>query len=136
MGGVGVHGILEVGCSVVLLCFDEHRRTHLQTSLLERSVEAMVVGTSLVFKDAEFQARSVHLNLAPPPKAVVASAKSEADLGEKKLKPDKKEEKGKKNKGKPEEKEDKSEKKSDSESSSSTSSSSESPPPKKRKKKA
>ena len=75
-GGAGVHGCSEAGCSVVLLCFDEHHRTHLRTCLLERSVEALVAGSSVVFKDTELHARSVNLNLVPPRKA--ASAQSEA----------------------------------------------------------
>ena len=140
-GGAGVQGCLEVGCSVVLLCFDEHHRKELQKHLLERSVEAMVSGKSLVFKNAELQARSVHLNLMAPPKALPATAKPEGDPEEKKAKKrdpegDLKEEKGKEHNGKSEKKEDKSEKKSDSESSSSSNSSSESPPQKKNRKKA
>ena len=76
-GGAGVHGCLEAGCSVVLLCSDEHHRTHLQKFLLERSVEAMATGNSLVFKDEALKARSVHLNLAPPPKAPAAQGEKE-----------------------------------------------------------
>ena len=62
-GGAGIHGCLELGCSVVALCYDEHHRDHLQPFLLQRAVEAMVSGKTQVFKDQELQARSVELNL-------------------------------------------------------------------------
>ena len=67
-GGAGMHGILEMGCSVVALCYDEHHRTHLQRFLVERAVEAMVQGTSLVFKEDSLQARAVDLKLLEKPK--------------------------------------------------------------------
>ena len=67
-GGAGIHGCLEMGCSVVALCYDEHHRTHLQTFLLQRAVEAMVSGQTLMFKDEDLQARSIELNLAEEPK--------------------------------------------------------------------
>ena len=63
-----MHGILEMGCSVVALCYDEHHRTHLQRFLVERAVEAMVQGTSLVFKEDSLQARVVDLHLMEKPK--------------------------------------------------------------------
>ena len=62
-GGAGMHGVLEMGCSVVALCYDEHHRTHLQRFLVERSGEAMVQGTTLVFKDESLQARALDLKL-------------------------------------------------------------------------
>ena len=64
-GGAGIHGCLEVGCSVVALCFDEFHRTHLKKFFLERAVEAMVTGTTLVFKEEALQARPVQLKLTP-----------------------------------------------------------------------
>ena len=67
-GGAGVHGCLEAGCSVVALCFDEHHRFHLQQFLSERAVEAMVSGTTQVFKDETLQARSIELKLTTPTK--------------------------------------------------------------------
>ena len=63
------------------LCFDEHHRTHLSTFLSERAVEAMVTGTTQVFRDAALQARSVQLHLTPTPKA--ASAKEQQKPEEK-----------------------------------------------------
>ena len=67
-GGAGVHGCLEAGSSVVALCFDEHHRFHLQQFLSERAVEAMVRGTTQVFKDETLQARSIELKLTTPTK--------------------------------------------------------------------
>jgi hypothetical protein len=63
-GGAGIHGCFEMGCSVVALCFDEHHREHLNKFLLQRAVEAMVSGTTMVFKDDILQARSAELHLA------------------------------------------------------------------------
>ena len=62
-GGAGVQGCFEAGCSVVLLCFDDHHRTHLSRLILERAVESMVSGSTLVFKDESLCARSIELNL-------------------------------------------------------------------------
>ena len=67
-GGAGVHGCLEAGSSVVALCFDEHHRTRLKQFLSERAVEAMVSGTTQVFKDETLQARSIELKLTTPTK--------------------------------------------------------------------
>ena len=81
-GGAGVHGCLEAGCSVVALCYDEHHRTHLNKFFLERAVEAMVSGKTLVFKDDALQARSVELNLttkAKPEKPPEKDEKAEKD---------------------------------------------------------
>ena len=58
-----MQGCIEAGCSVVLLCFDEHHRTHLEQKILERSVESMVAGGTLVFKDEKLRARSIDLRL-------------------------------------------------------------------------
>ena len=67
-GGAGVHGCLEMGSSVVALCYDEHHRLHLQQFLSERAADAMVSGTTQVFKDETLQARSVELKLSTPTK--------------------------------------------------------------------
>ena len=75
-GGAGMHGVLEMGCSVVALCYDDHHRTHLQRFLVERAVEAMVQGTTLVFKDDSLQARAVDLKFMDKPKT-----ESATDLG-------------------------------------------------------
>ena len=55
------------------LCYDAHHRTHLEKFMLERAVEAMVTGTTQVFKDDALQARSVELNLTTTPKAASAN---------------------------------------------------------------
>ena len=81
-GGAGVHGCLEAGCSVVALCYDEHHREHLQKFFLERAVEAMVTGTTLVFKDDVLQARSIQLKLTPTPKATSANRTRKAKENE------------------------------------------------------
>ena len=66
-GGAGVEGCLEAGCSVVLLCFDDHHRTHVSRFIMERAVESMVTGTTLVFKEESLRARSIELNLTRVP---------------------------------------------------------------------
>ena len=87
-GGAGIHGCLEAGASVVALCYDEHHETNLQKVMLERSVEAMVSGTTLVFKDAVLQARSAELHLLKPEKPTKKRAPESED--EKKTKTPKK----------------------------------------------
>ena len=103
--GAGLLGCLELGCSVVGLCWDEHHREHMSRNLLERAVESMVAGTTNVFKDEALQARSLELKLAPPPskkdKKVKKSKKdkkqaAEEDEKDKTPKKDRKENKGKK----------------------------------------
>ena len=73
-GGAGVHGCLEAGSSVVALCYDEHHRIQLKRFLSERAVEAMVTGTTQVFKDDALLARSVERNLTMPMPPMAASA--------------------------------------------------------------
>ena len=46
------------------LCYDDHHRKLLETFLLQRAVEGMVSGMSMVFKDTVLQARSAELHLA------------------------------------------------------------------------
>ena len=107
-GGAGVHGCLEAGCSVVAVCFNEHHRTHLTTFLSERAVEAMVSGTTMVFKDEALQARSVQLNLTPTPKAASAKTPEEKDAAGEHDPKDKKDKKAKEKKDEKEEKDKKS----------------------------
>ena len=54
-GGAGIHGCFEMGCSVVALCYDDHHRIHLQNFWVQRAVEAMASGTTLVFKEEALQ---------------------------------------------------------------------------------
>jgi hypothetical protein len=61
--GAGVHGCLEMGCSVVALCHDEHHRQNFMKACVERAVEEMVCGKSVAFQDPTLQARSAELNL-------------------------------------------------------------------------
>ena len=75
-GCAGVHGCLESGCSVVALSHDEHHQTHLKKCLMERAVEAMVTGTTQVFKDEALLARSIELNVTTTPKAASAASSS------------------------------------------------------------
>ena len=86
-GGAGVHGCLEAGSSVVALCFDEHHRTRLKQFLSERAVEAMVTGTTQVFKDEALLARSVELKLTTPTKTRKPEEKDSSDEGEIEAKP-------------------------------------------------
>ena len=74
--GAGLHGCLEMGCSVVALCCNDHHRTHIMKFILERAVEAMVAGTTVVFKDDDLQARSVELCLSKPNNAASANPTS------------------------------------------------------------
>ena len=76
-GGAGMHGCFEMGCSVVALCYDEHHREHLNQFLLQRAVEAMVAGTTMVFKDDILQARSTELNLKKEEKKAKKEDKKE-----------------------------------------------------------
>ena len=81
-GGAGIHGCFEMGCSVVALCYDEHHRIHLQNFLLQRAVEAMASGTTLVFKEEALQRRSNELNLMSPAKATLPKKKGDDSDGE------------------------------------------------------
>jgi hypothetical protein len=75
-GGAGVHGCLEMGCSVVALCYDEHHQIHLQKSFVERAVQALVSGKTQVFKDEALLARSIELKLTKKPKVPSAASAS------------------------------------------------------------
>ena len=78
--GAGLLGCLEIGCSVVALCWDEHRRDEMQRNVLERAVESMVAGTTHVFKDEALQARSLELKLASPPSKAAQRARRTRNL--------------------------------------------------------
>ena len=62
-GGAGIHGCIEMGCSVLGLCFDEHHRKHLGTFLVQRAVEAMLGSTTMVFLNPTLVARAKKLRL-------------------------------------------------------------------------
>ena len=49
------------------LCYDAHHEAHLQKVILERSVEALVSGTTIVLKDDDLAARPIELKLASKP---------------------------------------------------------------------
>ena len=98
-GGAGLQGCLEAACSVVLLCFDEHHRTHLSRFILERAVESMVTGVTLVFKDESLRARSIDLNLtkmSPERKDDAKDNKDKQEAESAQKKKDKKKEKNEK----------------------------------------
>ena len=76
-GGAGIHGCLETGASVVALCYDPHHREHLQKFVLERSVEALASGGTMVFKNVDLLAWSIELNLATKPKKKKEERESE-----------------------------------------------------------
>ena len=78
-GGAGIHGCLEVGCSVAALCHDAHHRTHLHKFMLEKAVEALVTGATQVFKDDDLLARSVELSLTTATKAASANTTPRSD---------------------------------------------------------
>ena len=62
-GGAGMHGCIEMGCSVLALCYDEHHRTHLGPFLVERAVEAMLAGDSSVFNNEALLTKAKQLRL-------------------------------------------------------------------------
>ena len=82
-GGAGVFGCLEMGCSVVALCYDDHHRDHFGNFVLERCVEAMAYSSSSVFKDPDLQARSVELHLSASSTEKAATAAKEDEDAQK-----------------------------------------------------
>ena len=62
-GGAGIHGCIEMGCSVLALCYDDHHRTHLGPFLVQRAVEAMLGSNSVVFNNVSLVARAKQLRL-------------------------------------------------------------------------
>ena len=57
-GGAGIHGCIEMGSSVLGLCFDEHHRTSLPPFLVQRAVEAMLGSITMVFQNESLVARA------------------------------------------------------------------------------
>ena len=62
-GGAGMHGCIEMGCSVLALCYDAHHRDTLHPFLVQRAVEAMLGRDSMVFQDEALLARAKQLRL-------------------------------------------------------------------------
>ena len=62
-GGAGIHGCIEMGSSVLGLCYDEHHRTHLGPFLVQRAVEAMLGSATMVFQNESLVARAKQLRL-------------------------------------------------------------------------
>ena len=62
-GGAGIHGRIEMGCSVLALCFDDHHKKHLAPFLVQRAVEAMLGSKTLVFHNESLVARAKLLRL-------------------------------------------------------------------------
>ena len=62
-GGAGIHGCIEMGCSVLALCYDEHHKTHLGPFLVQRAVEAMLGSNSFVFNNDALVTRAKQLRL-------------------------------------------------------------------------
>ena len=62
-GGAGIHGCVEMGCSVLGLCADDDHKTHLEASLAQRAVEAVLAGSTLVFTNETLVARARQLRL-------------------------------------------------------------------------
>ena len=97
-GGAGIHGCIEMGCSVLALCYDDHHRTHLGPFLVERAVEAMLGCNSLVFNNEALLARARQLRMADTEGK--KGGKADKDLEEDKEEGGKEDEDGKKNEGK------------------------------------
>ena len=119
-GGAGIHGCIESGCSVLALTFNDHHRTTLQPFLVERAVEAMLAGNTMIFMNETLQERSVKLRLTKkedtPSKEDPKDAKKDVKKDEKKE--DKKEDKKKGKKAEKSKNKRKSKKKADADSSS------------------
>ena len=62
-GGAGIHGCIEMGCSVLALCFDDHHKKHLAPFLVQRAVGAMLGSKTLVFHNESLVARAKLLRL-------------------------------------------------------------------------
>ena len=91
-GGAGIRGCLEMGPSVLALCYDERHRTRLAKFLTERAVEAMLGTTTMAFSNDALVARSAQLRLT---KAATATDqddkkedKKEDNTGDKKEDPE------------------------------------------------
>ena len=89
-GGAGIHGCIEMGSSVLALCYDEHHRKHLGPFLVQRAVEAMLGRTTMVFNNEVLFARATQLNLAKEDQAATAKEDEKEDKKQDK-KQDKKE---------------------------------------------
>ena len=102
-GGAGIHGCIEMGSSVLALCYDDHHRTHLGPFLVQRAVEAMLGSNTLVFQNEALEARAKQLRLTKEdkkddPKEDQKEDKKEEKKNDKKEKEEKKDKKGTKNK--------------------------------------
>ena len=101
-GGAGIHGCIEMGCSVLALCYDDHHRTHLGPFLVQRAVEAMLGSNTLVFQNEALEARAKQLRLTKEDKKDDPKEDQKEDKKEekkdKKEKEEKKDKKGTKNK--------------------------------------
>lgn len=62
-GGAGIHGCIEMGCSVLALCFDEHHKANLGPFLVQRAVESMLGSGSFVFSNEALMARAKELGI-------------------------------------------------------------------------
>ena len=93
-GGAGIHGCIEMGCSVLALCYDDHHRKHLGPFLVQRAVEAMLGSNTMVFHNESLVARAKELRLT---KEETKDDKKD-DHKEKEKEKEKKDEKKKENK--------------------------------------
>ncbi len=96
----GVMGCLEFGASVVALCADDHHKTWFNKFLLERAVESMVGGQTLVFSNEALQDQAVQLQVCgtdnkkkQPPKEENNDKEKEKEKDRKTAKKDKKNDK-------------------------------------------
>ena len=117
-GGAGIHGCIEMGCSVLALCYDEHHRKNLSPFLVQRAVEAMLGRNTMAFANELLFARAKQLNLAKEEEKDDKKEDEKADKKEDRKddeNPDKKEEEknDKKEDKKNDKKEDKNDKKND-----------------------
>ena len=73
-GGAGIHGCIEMGCSVIAL---QHHKKHLGPFLVERAVEAMLGNNTLVFHNEGLLARAKQLRIGPDEKKKQEDQKDE-----------------------------------------------------------
>ena len=103
-GGAGIHGCMEIGCSVIALCYDAHHLETLGSFFVKRAVEAMLSSTSMVFRNEDLVSKGKQLRLADTKESCKNGLKQdkkkdEEEEEEKEEKEEKEEEKKVKKKG-------------------------------------
>ena len=132
-GGAGIHGCIEMGCSVLALCYDEHHRKNLEPFLVQRAVGAMLGSNTMVFHNDALMTRAKQLKLT---KDDTKDDEKEDKNKEKEKEKEKEDKKKKKEKNNKEDKKKRKHVSSDSDSDSNSTSDDDASPKKKKNKKA